>query len=149
MVDSKRQTALRRCLELFFFAYRDFTSRPDRILEKRGLGRVHHRIIYFVGRDPGLSVAALLKTLAVSKQALHAPLRQLVAMKLVSVQTASHDGRVKKLDLTPEGRDLEARLSGTQMEHLETVFRKAGAVKESAWREIMEEMAGKDGSPGD
>ena len=50
MVDQKREAQLRDAIEHFYFAYRAFTAKPDRILEQRGLGRVHHRILYFVGR---------------------------------------------------------------------------------------------------
>ena len=79
MVDQTRQDELRHAIELLFFGYRAFTDRPDRILERRGLGRVHHRILYFVGRNPQVSVKGLLEILAVSKQALSAPLRRLQA----------------------------------------------------------------------
>ena len=41
MVDPKRQAELRDAIEGMFFSYRAFTERPDRILERRGLGRVH------------------------------------------------------------------------------------------------------------
>ena len=47
-------------IELFFFAYRDFVSDPDRILEKYSFGRAHHRVLHFVNRRPGLTIAALL-----------------------------------------------------------------------------------------
>ena len=87
---------LRQAIEYLYYAYRSFTERPDKILDKRGLGRVHHRILYFVGRNPGTTVNALLSTLQVSKQALNAPLRQLLAMQLISAQTATHDGRVSE-----------------------------------------------------
>src|SRR5262245_60101856 len=46
-------------IELFFFAYRDFTSDPDQILEAYGFGRAHHRVLHFVNRKPGLTVAEL------------------------------------------------------------------------------------------
>ena len=140
MIDLKRQAELKRAMELFFFAYRAFTARPDEILGKRGLSRVHHRIIHFVGRNPGLSVNDLLKMLGVSKQALNAPLRQLIEMRLISAKNADHDRRFKRLHLTPECRPLESQLSGTQMEHLEKVFTRMGPAKEKAWREIMREI---------
>jgi DNA-binding MarR family transcriptional regulator len=132
-------------MELFFFAYRAFTARPDKILEKRGLNRVHHRIIHFVGRNHGLSVNSLLKILAVSKQALNAPLRQLTGMKLISAQAAPHDRRVKRLHLTIEGKALEARLNGTQMAQLEKAFSSLGPAKERAWLEIMEKIVEETG----
>jgi DNA-binding MarR family transcriptional regulator len=132
-----RSTELREAIELLFFSYRAFTRGPDRILEKRGLNRVHHRILYFVARDPGLSVNDLLSVLEVSKQALHIPLRQLVSMKLVQNDKSKTDGRVRELRLTAAGRRLEARLTGTQQLQLESVFADAGVDAERAWRRTM------------
>jgi DNA-binding MarR family transcriptional regulator len=132
-----RQAELRESIELLFFGYRSFTARPDRILARRGLGRVHHRILYFVGREPGMSVNRLLATLAVSKQALNAPLRRLLESKLVSAQSAAHDRRVKELRLTAEGARLEQQLTGTQMNQLSEVFAAAGGEAEIAWREVL------------
>ena len=43
-----REEELRQGMELLFYAYRDFTAEPDAILAKIGLGRAHHRVIYFV-----------------------------------------------------------------------------------------------------
>lgn len=136
MVDQKREAQLRDAIEQFYFAYRAFTARPDRILEQRGLGRVHHRILYFVGRNPGSSVNELLTTLSVSKQALNAPLRQLIAMKLIAPETASHDKRVKKLALTDSGKKLETQLTHTQMKHLGDVFDEVGSKAERGWLEL-------------
>jgi DNA-binding MarR family transcriptional regulator len=141
MVDQTRQDDLRRAIELLFFGYRAFTDRPDRILERRGLGRVHHRILYFVGRNPEVSVKGLLEVLAVSKQALSAPLRQLTQMKLVAVLANGADRRVKKLTLTPEGRRLEAELTGTQMRRLSEAFDTAGAADEAGWMRVMAGLA--------
>ena len=141
MVDQKRQEELRSAIELLYFAYRGFTDRPDRILERRGLGRVHHRILYFIGRRPDVSVRGLLDLLAVSKQALNAPLRQLIEMNLVSALPDPADRRAKNLRLTAEGQRLEAELTGAQMRHLQAAFTTAGAEREEGWRRVMEELA--------
>ncbi|MFO1390315.1 MarR family winged helix-turn-helix transcriptional regulator [Cellvibrio sp.] len=101
-------------LELFHFAFRAFTAKPDQLLEARGLQRVHHRILYFVGRNPEIRVSGLLAILGVTKQALHAPLRQLMAMGLIQDSPHASDKRGKCLKLTPEGEKLEAALSGAQ-----------------------------------
>jgi len=127
----------RQAIEHLYFAYRAFTELPDKILNKRGLGRVHHRILYFVGRNPGTTVNALLATLQVSKQALHAPLRQLVAMQLVAMQTPAHDGRVRHLVLTRNGAKLEAQLSGTQIAQLRQAFERAGPEAQTGWIAVM------------
>jgi DNA-binding MarR family transcriptional regulator len=137
MIDLKRDAALQEAIELLYFGYRAFTDRPDRILGQRGLNRVHHRILYFVGRNPDVSVNALLGVLGVTKQALNGPFRQLVEMGLVSMRVAAHDRRVKEVRLTHEGERLEARLSGTQRKQLAEVFDAAGAGAESGWREVM------------
>lgn len=141
MVDPKRQDELRGAIELLYFAYRGFTDRPDRILERRGLGRVHHRILYFIGQRPDVSVRGLLDLLAVSKQALNAPLRQLIEMNLVSALADPADRRMKNLRLTAEGQRLEAELTGAQMRHLQAAFERAGAGREAGWRAVMEELA--------
>lgn len=140
MVDLKRQAALREAIELFFFGYRAFTAQPDGILARRGLSRVHHRILYFVGRSPGLGINALLETLGVSKQALNAPLRRLIELRLVVVRVAADDGRRRELRLTAAGERLEAELTATQMEQLAAVFSEAGKPAEAGWRDVMTRM---------
>ena len=137
-----RAAALRLAIERFYFGYRAFTTPPDRILDRRGLGRVHHRILYFVGRNPRISVNALLGILDVSKQALHAPLRQLVEQRLVAVNIAERDRRVRQLALTPTGRRLESQLANTQMKQLQAVFEQAGAEAEGGWHQVMRHLAG-------
>ncbi len=135
-----REAQLRDAIELFYFAYRSFTAEPDRILAEHGLGRAHHRILYFVGRNPDIAVNELLEVLAVSKQALHAPLRSLLDGKWVSVRPDTRDRRFKRLRLTEAGGKLESRLTGTQMRHLDAVFADLGDRAEEAWRSVMRAM---------
>ena len=148
MVDLKisRDENLREAIELFYFAYRAFTAGPDRILGERGLGRVHHRILYFVGRNPGIAVQDLLVLLAVSKQALNAPLRRLTEESLVAMRPDPVDRRFKRLILTSDGRKLEGHLTGTQTKLLESVFTGSGAKGESAWKAIMRALPVQSGS---
>ena len=128
-------------IEQLFFAYRAFTDLPDRILERQGLGRVHHRILYFVGRNPHISVSGLLDILAVSKQAIHAPLRQLTALNLIALQPGALDRRIKQLRLTQAGQALEHELTGAQIRYLQAVFDRAGPEAEAGWRLVMDDMA--------
>lgn len=141
MIDASREAQLNEALELFFFAYREFTAHPDEVLAERGLQRVHHRILYFVGRSPGLAVSQLLATLGVSKQALNAPLRHLTERGLVESTVGAEDRRVRELRLTKEGALLESELSGSQRERMAAVFGEAGPEAEAAWRAIMHEVA--------
>jgi len=127
----------RQAIEQMYFAYRAFTEQPDRMLEKRGLSRVHHRILYFVGARPHTTVNDLLATLKVSKQALNAPLRQLIEMGLIANNTAAHDGRVRQLVLTKTGAQLEAQLTGTQIKQLQAAFDQAGPKAQAGWLAVM------------
>lgn len=126
---------------LLFFAFRALTAEPDRMLAERGLGRVHHRILYFVARSPGVRVGGLLATLGVSKQALHGPLRDLVRAGLVEASVPPGNRRAKELALTPAGERLERRLTGAQRRRFARAFGGAGAAAERGWREIMRRLA--------
>ncbi|HEY2405057.1 MAG TPA: helix-turn-helix domain-containing protein [Polyangiaceae bacterium] len=141
MVDSKREAQLNETLELFHFAFRAFTAKPDKVLAARGLARVHHRILYFVARNPNLTVSALLSILAVTKQALNAPLRQLVEMGLVESRTAHDDRRQRLLRLTLEGEQLERALSGAQRKKMANAFERLGPDAERYWRLVMAKVA--------
>lgn len=140
MVDPFNDERMRQAIELFYFAYRSFTTMPDRILQDLGLGRVHHRILYFVGRNPGLNINELLQILSVSKQALNAPLRRLTELGLIDVETAQHDRRVKQLCLSKQGVKLEARLTRSQVEHLKRAFEHCGSGATEAWMQVMQEI---------
>ena len=71
-----------RMIELLFFAYREFTTDADSILMRYGFGRAHHRVLHFVNRDPGMTIAELLDLLQITKQSLSRvlPIRLAVAV---------------------------------------------------------------------
>ena len=137
MADQLKQEELLEAIELFYFSYRSFTAGPDQILQNQGLGRVHHRILYFVARNPHISINELLKILQVSKQALNQPLRKLIELELVSYQTSDNDRRIKQLFLSKKGRALEAKLTSTQLQHLETAFSGGKNSSLKNWKEVM------------
>lgn len=140
----ERKFELDEALALLHFAFRSVVAKPDQMLAARGLSRVHHRILYFVRRNPDISVNRLLEMLGVSKQALNGPLRMLLKKKLVAVETASADRRVRQLRLTASGAHLELLLSGDQRRRFAAAFRQVGPRKEAAWRETMGCLAAGD-----
>ena len=140
MVDQYDKHESLKDIELFYFAYRSFTAEPDRILREWALNRVHHRILYFVARNPKLSINELLTILEVSKQALNAPLRKLVEKGLIEVSHSKVDRRLKLLCLSKAGRELESRLTNTQIKFLETVFERTGKRNAAGWRKVMEQL---------
>lgn len=140
MVDEQREALLRKDIEALYFGYRSFTSMPDRILAERGLGRAHHRILYFVVRQPGISMSDLLSTLQVTKQAIHRPLKELESLGIVTVTPDAQDKRVRRITATRDGSHLESQLSGEQMALLEKVFRDFDPSVELQWREVLERI---------
>ncbi|MFV3406491.1 MULTISPECIES: MarR family transcriptional regulator [Pseudomonas] len=133
MIDLKNPACQQQAMEAFFFGYQAFTAKPDEMLERRGLSRVHQRILFFIARYPGLSVKALLAQLGVSKQALNIPLRQLMEMRLVDSQASAQDKRMRLLQLSEEGERLEQALRREQVKLLERVFAEAGEAAVGGW----------------
>lgn len=131
-------------IELVYFAWRELVGEPDRLLAKRRLGRVHHRIIFTIRRVPGITVGGLCRVLDISKQALHQPLGALVAAKLVARTVDPTNRRVRKLQLTARGTELEGKLAASQQARFERAFRTAGASAEQRWREVMRLIADRE-----
>ena len=123
-------------MEAFFFGYQAFTAKPDEMLARRGLSRVHHRILFFIARYPGLSVKELLGYLGVSKQALNTPLRQLMEMHLVESVAAPDDKRKRLLGFTAEGAKLERALRREQAKLLQRAFAEAGEAAVNGWLQV-------------
>ncbi len=113
-------------IELVFFAYRDFVGEPDRVLARYGFGRAHHRVLHFVAGRPGLTIAALLDILGITKQSLARVLRDLVEGGFVDSRAGADDRRQRLLHLTPEGRALAAELAERQGRRIAEALRQAG-----------------------
>jgi DNA-binding MarR family transcriptional regulator len=136
MLDLKNPTIQQAAMEAFFFGYQAFTAKADEMLARRGLSRVHHRILFFIARYPGLSMKELLGYLGVSKQALNIPLRQLLEMHLVTSGTAEDDKRKRLLGFTPEGAKLELALRREQAKLLQRAFADAGEAAVNGWLQV-------------
>ncbi|WP_439547547.1 MarR family winged helix-turn-helix transcriptional regulator [Sandarakinorhabdus sp.] len=105
-----REDEIRRGIELLYFGYSAMIRGADAILEAQGLGRAHHRALYFIARRPGLSVGELLGLLGITKQSLGRVLTDLNGRELVEQRIGSNDRRQRLLLLTSAGAALEARL---------------------------------------
>jgi DNA-binding MarR family transcriptional regulator len=101
-------------IELLFFAYRDFVGDPDRLLESLRFGRAHHRVLHFIHRNPGLTIAELLDILRITKQSLNRVLKELLDERFVEQRTGTADRRQRRLFLTAKGSALALDLSVLQ-----------------------------------
>ena len=131
-----REDELRQGIELLFYAYRDFTAEADEVLRAYDFGRAHHRVIYFVGRNPGLPVSALLDILKITKQSLSRVLGQLIRRGFVQ-QRPGADRRQRLLDLTAQGAELERRLTEDQRALVARAYRAAGAEAVEGFRKVL------------
>jgi len=109
-------------IELFFFAYRDFVGDADRLLEIIGFGRAHHRVLHFVNRQPGLTIAELLDILRITKQSLARVLKDLVDQGFVDARPGVSDRRQRLLYPTANGRRLALDLARLQSERFRRVL---------------------------
>lgn len=132
-----REEELRRGIELLYFAYRDFTRDPDEILAESGFGRAHHRVLYFVGRNPGTTVSGLLSLLRITKQSLSRVLGQLVEEGFIIQETGAQDRRQRLLKLTEKGEAFEKQLFETQRNRVAEAYKTAGPEAVSGFWEVL------------
>jgi DNA-binding MarR family transcriptional regulator len=119
-------------VELFFFAYRDFTGDPDAVLSQYGFGRAHHRVLHFVHRNPGLRVANLLEILKITKQSLARVLKQLIGEGFITQKAGAEDRRERLLYATLKGARLADRLTTLQVARIEAALAAAGPEAQAA-----------------
>ncbi len=127
-------------MEMLYFATREFTRETDRILKENNLGRAHHRVLYFVARNPGINVTALLDLLEITKQSLARAVQPLRTQNLLEQKEGEADRRHRLFYLTEEGKALEKHLTALQCDHLARAFRQAGADSVAGFRRVLKEM---------
>ena len=120
-----REPEIRRGVELLYFGYAHMLRSIDESLADQGLGRAHHRALYFIARKPGLTVSDLLALLAITKQSLGRVLGDLGDRGLVETRTGDKDRRQRLLRLTPQGAALEAGLFDALREKLAAAYSSA------------------------
>ena len=135
-----REEELRYSIELLFFAYRDFTAEADAILAERDLGRAHHRVIYFVGRQPGITISELLEILNITKQSLSRVLGRLVDDEFVRLEQGQDDKRQRLLSLTDRGHSLEQELTSVQTSRFSRAYKEAGFDSVDGFLTVMQNM---------
>nr|WP_298682105.1 MarR family transcriptional regulator [uncultured Dongia sp.] len=132
-----RDDELRQGIELLFFGYRDFTARADQTLAAYDFGRAHHRVIYFVGRNPGMTVSDLLDILKITKQSLSRVLSQLVREGFIVQRPGTTDRRQRLLSLTDKGAELERRLTEDQRALVARAYKAAGADAVEGFKKVL------------
>jgi len=133
-----REDEIRRGIELLYFGYSNLTRSIDADLALQGLGRAHHRALYFIARQPDLIVSELLALLAITKQSLGRVLNDLVTRGLVETRPGPRDRRQKLLRLTGEGARLEAQLFDALRTNMAAAYVRAGQGSVTGFWRVLE-----------
>jgi len=135
-----REPELRRGMELLYFGHAHLHRSIDRGLAAQGLGRAHHRALYFIARQPDLTVSELLALLGITKQSLGRVLSELSERDYVETRPGERDRRQRLLRLTTAGSDLESELFEVVREKMSAAYSRAGADAVAGYWTVLEGM---------
>ena len=121
-----REPEIRRGCELLYFGYSHLTRAIDQLLAEKGLGRAHHRALYFIARQPDMTVSQLLALLAITKQSLGRVLNELGSRGMVETRPGDRDRRQRLLRLTPAGAEFETTLFEGMRRKMTAAYADAG-----------------------
>lgn len=138
-----RDEELKQGVDLLFAAFTDVFGEGDGVLKQAGLGRAHRRALYFIARNPAISVAGLLAVLKITKQSLSRVLNDLLAAGYVERRAAPDDRRMRQLRLTEKGAELEAALWAAQRPRMAAAFREAGPEAVAGFRQVLSALSGR------
>lgn len=127
-----------------YFAQSTLARTTETRLAAIGLGRAHHRAIYFIARHPDLTVSALLGLLGITKQSLGRVLNELVERHMVETRVGERDRRQRLLRLTAEGTALEQELFETVRQQWAAAYARAGQQAVTGFWSVLEGMIGEE-----
>ncbi|RZM07903.1 MAG: MarR family transcriptional regulator [Sphingomonas sp.] len=127
-------------MELLYFGHAHLHRSIDRGLAAQGLGRAHHRALYFIARQPDLTVSELLALLGITKQSLGRVLSELSERDYVETRPGERDRRQRLLRLTKAGSDLESELFEVVREKMSAAYSRAGADAVAGYWTVLEGM---------
>ena len=133
-----REDEIRRGIELLYFGYSHLTRAIDADLARAGLGHAHHRALYFIARQPDLTVGALLALLGITKQSLGRVLTDLTERDLIETRPGTQDRRQKRLRLTAAGKALETALFEGLRRAMAAAYVQAGQGSVSGFWQVLE-----------
>ncbi|HEX8555722.1 MAG TPA: helix-turn-helix domain-containing protein [Sphingomonas sp.] len=135
-----REPELRRGMELLYFGHSHLIRTADQTLGEHGLGRAHHRALYFVARRPDLTVSDLLGLLSITKQSLGRVLTELTDRGLVETRAGERDRRQRLLRLTEAGRAMESDLFEGVRQRMAAAYAQAGQQAVAGYWAVLEGM---------
>ena len=139
-----REAEIRRGIELLFFAHAELMQSGDAILIENGLGRAHHRALYFIARKPDLAIGELMTLLGVTKQSLGRVLGELEDRELIARKQGQRDRRRILIRLTAAGETLETELFAEFRKKMVAAYNEAGPGAVTGFWTVLEELMTED-----
>lgn len=125
-------------LELLEFALQRLRADQSVLLDDLNLGRSHQRLLHFIGRQPGITMAELLQIVPLTKQSQSRLLKELSAKNLITQTKDDVDRRQRLLKLTDKGRKIDQQLNDLLRRRLAVAYRAAGAEAVAGHHQVLE-----------
>ena len=68
---------------------------------------------------------------------MHKPLKKMISQGYVSQLADTEDRRIKRIQLTDKGKQLEYELTEAQRQRFAEIFKQTGPTAEKHWRQVM------------
>lgn len=140
-----RAETIRGGMDLLFLASVKHLKRADERLFRVGLGRAHHRVLYFVARRPGMAVTELLDLLDVAKQSYQRVANDLLRKGLLEHRQSERDKRQRLVFLTAAGSDLESEIFEEMHGNVVQAYSASGAQAVAGFWTVLQHLIGSDG----
>lgn len=139
-----RDDVIRGGMDLMFFAHTRHLAHADAQLAGLGLGRAHHRVLYFLARKPDITVGDLLAILGVTKQSLGRVVKDLTQKRLLIARPGDEDRRQRLLSLTAEGRALEGELFDDLKQNMARAYSASGGAAVAGYWTVTQNLMGEE-----
>jgi DNA-binding MarR family transcriptional regulator len=135
-----REDEVRRGIEYLFFAHASLWRSIDARLAEQGLGRAHYRALYFIARQPGLTISDLLALLGITKQSLGRVVKELESRDMLTTRPGNRDRRQKELRLSEAGRTIEAAVFVLLRDTMSRAYTHAGQQAVTGFWQVSEAL---------
>ena len=128
---------IKDCIQLLLYAYRETFSDPNEVLKKNSLGAAHHRTLYLIERNEGISVNELIIKLKITKQSLNRVLNDLKRSKIIKQIKDNNDSRRKLLYLDQLGRKFFNEVFKTQKKRIFNALKNSDSDSVLKFKEVL------------
>lgn len=140
-----REDAIRGGMDLLFLANTRHLRQADERLDGLGLGRAHHRVLYFVNRKPDLNVGQLLTILLITKQSFARIAKDLMRRQLMEQRAGDRDRSYRLMRLTPAGLELERSLFDDLHVNVARAYAETGGEAVAGFWTVLQHLRGEEG----